>query len=332
MQQGLVSVVICAYNNWPDLEMTIASALFQSFQSLEIIVVDNSSTDATQAEVPKRFGTRVNYLRQPNRDCAGAYNTGLAASHGEFVQFIDGDDVLAPNKIEKQLEFFRRDPKLDIVYGDVRTFQTSDGVAEWIDSAMRPEEDVLARLTAPNGIWFNTLGVLFRRIALNKTGPWDENLYVEDADYFLRAAWTGCSFGYCPLSPAGFRRLRPGQKMGNSPAMERGLEEVWSKALGYITEEPYRSQLRAKIAEHRLRRAVFREQMPRGQALALLASARSMNPMTISRLMHALCCAAIILPWGRSFARLGAFSSIRRVIGRPLQIESGAPSVARSTQ
>src|SRR5579871_1842538 len=230
IQPGMVSVVICAYNNWPDLELAIASSLYQSHPSVEVIVVDNSSADATESEVTRRFGTRIQYIRQPNRDCAGAYNTGLASSRGEFVQFLDGDDVLAPNKFEKQLQLFCSDPKLDVVYGDVRTFQSSPGVADWIETRMQPETDVLARLTAPNGIWFNTLSVLFRREALNKVGPWDESLYVEDADYFLRAAWAGCRFSYCPVSPVGFRRLRSAQKMANSAAMERGLNAVWRKA------------------------------------------------------------------------------------------------------
>src|SRR5579859_2411960 len=109
-----VSVVICAWNNWPDLEMTIESALHQSHQPLEVIVVDNSSTDATHQEVPSRFGQRVRYIRQPNKECAGAYNTGFAVARGEYIQFVDGDDVLAPNKIEKEMEVFRANPELDI--------------------------------------------------------------------------------------------------------------------------------------------------------------------------------------------------------------------------
>src|SRR5581483_3839019 len=127
MIPGLVSVVVCTYNNWPDVELTIQSALHQSYRPLEVIVVDNSSTDATGDEVPKRFVGSVRYIRQPNRDCAGAYNAGFAIAKGEFIQFVDGDDVLAPNKIRKQLEVFRSDPETDIVYGDVRMFQTAAG-------------------------------------------------------------------------------------------------------------------------------------------------------------------------------------------------------------
>src|SRR3974390_844203 len=117
---GLVSVVITAWNNWPDLEMAIESALNQSYRPLEVIVVDNSSSDATPEEVSRRFGSRVRYVCQPNRECAGAHNTGFSLASGEFIQFLAGDDVLAPNKIAKQMEIFKANPELDIVYGDIR--------------------------------------------------------------------------------------------------------------------------------------------------------------------------------------------------------------------
>ena len=125
----LVSIVVCAYNNWPDLELAIQSALCQSHQPVEVVVVDNSSTDATPVEVRARFGARIRYIRQANLGDSGAYNTGLKVARGEFLQFLDGDDVLAPNKIEKQLEVFRWDPDAEIVFGGVRHFQSLAGEA-----------------------------------------------------------------------------------------------------------------------------------------------------------------------------------------------------------
>src|SRR5258708_37209981 len=124
MRPGLVSIVVVAYNNWPDLELAIDSALYQSYPNIEVIVIDNSSTDATSQAVPNRFGARVRYIRQPNRGCAGAYNAGLDLASGEFIQFVDGDDVLAPGKIQRQVDVFRTRPDLDIVYGDIRMVQT----------------------------------------------------------------------------------------------------------------------------------------------------------------------------------------------------------------
>src|SRR5438477_251271 len=78
----LVSIIIVAYNNWPELENAIQSALCQSYSPREVIVVDNSSSDETPAEVEKLFGSRVRYVRQANRGDAGAYNAGFQQARG----------------------------------------------------------------------------------------------------------------------------------------------------------------------------------------------------------------------------------------------------------
>jgi len=291
---GLVSVVVCAWNNWPDLEMTVESALNQSYQHIEVVIVDNSSADATAEEVPSRFGRRVRYIRQSNKDTAGAYNAGFEVARGEYIQFVDGDDVLAPNKIEKQLEVFRADPKVDIVYGDARMFQTLAAAASWIDPPTREESDIWYALISPH-VGICALGTLWHRRSIERVGPWDESLYVEDLDYFLRAAWAGCRFAHCPGGPMGFSRVRPSQKTENSPAMARGLEIVWNKALGYVTREPYRGLIASELARHRFNMALSRD-LTKQEALATLALARATSPETVPKSVYFLTQAAILVP------------------------------------
>jgi glycosyltransferase involved in cell wall biosynthesis len=317
---GLVSIVVCAYNNWPDVEMTIESALHQSYQPIEVIVVDNSSTDATAEEVPGRFGRAVRYMRQPNRGDAGAYNAGFGVARGEFIQFVDGDDVLAPNKIEKQVEVFRANPELDIVYGDIRDFQTLAGAANWKDVATQQEDDMLMVLLVPekHGAGISALGTLFHRRALERVGPWDENLYTSDTDYWLRAAWAGCRFGHCPGSPMGFSRRRPGQMSADVSALARGVEVVWDKALGYVTREPYRSLIAARLAHLRFYLAVSRDEMAKREALAKLALARATSPNMVSALAHAVGYAAIVLPGGTALVRSRWLRPVRRGLARLL--------------
>jgi glycosyltransferase involved in cell wall biosynthesis len=316
MIPGLASVVICAWNNWPDLETTIASALNQSFRPLEVIVIDNSSTDATPKEVTKRFSSRVCYIRQPNRGCAGAFNTGFAMASGEFIQFVAGDDVLAPNKIKKQIEIFRARPEFDIVYGDIRMFQTLAGPANWLDVPTQEEGDMLDALLVPEklGAGINVLGALFHREALDRVGPWDENLYCEDTDYWLRAAWTGCRFGHCSGSPMGFKRMWPGQKIASPKATADGLEAVWDKALHYVTREPYQSLLARRLAEYRFVRAVSRNNMEIPEALAKLALARATSPKNVSAAAYLFGCAAIVLPGGSFLVRLRSLRRVRRFL------------------
>jgi len=291
---GMVSVIICAWNNWPDVEMTIDSALHQSYRPVDVIVVDNSSSDETPQELPRLFCNRVRYIRQPNRGDAGAYNTGFEVARGEFIQFVDGDDVLAPNKIEKQVEVFRADPELDIVYGNVRMFQSMAGLTRWNDPSTQEEEDMLRALLYP-GPGICALGTLFHRKALEKVGRWDESLYIADHDYFLRAAWAGCRFGHCSLVPVGFARERPGQMTKNDSAMMTGAVALWGKALGYVTSEPYRSLIAAELARCRLNLALSKSTSKR-EALAILALARAGSPDTVSALRYALVRAAIAIP------------------------------------
>src|SRR3954470_22359420 len=98
-QEDLVSIVVVSYNNWPLIELALQSALCQSYRPIEVIVVDNRSTDGTITKLQQTFGDRLRYFQQANSGDAGAYNTGFERACGEFIQFLDGDDVLAPYKI-----------------------------------------------------------------------------------------------------------------------------------------------------------------------------------------------------------------------------------------
>lgn len=316
MIPGLTSIVICAYNNWPDVELTMQSALQQSYGSLEVIVIDNSSTDATPETVPSCFGRDVRYVCQPNRGDSGAYNTGFDLAAGEFIQFVDGDDVLAPNKIEKQIEVFHAHPDTDVVYGDIRAFQTLPGRAVWEDPATRPEVDMLWSLLSRGGAGISALGSLFHRRAVERVGRWDESLYCSDTDYWLRAAWAGCQFAHCALSPAGFSRIRPGQMSQDTRRMREGLEAVWEKALGYITTEPHRTLILGKLAQLRFFRAVSSGHSTRRDALAELRLARHTAVNAISAAAYAVAAATIVVPGGSALVRSPLLRSVRGFLAR----------------
>jgi glycosyltransferase involved in cell wall biosynthesis len=324
---GLVSIVIVSYNNWPDIELAIESALHQSYESVEVIVVDNSSSDATDAEVPQRFGDAIRYLRQPNRGDSGAYNSGMQAANGEFIQFMDGDDVLAPNKIAKQVEVFRSNPEMDIVYGDIRRFESFPGTSASGDILTQPEKDMLMALLTPARDWagLGALGALFRRKTIEKLGPWDETLYVSDLDYWVRAAWMGFRFAYCPGSPMGFYRIRPGQMTADISAMQRGIEAVWHKALGYVTKEPYRSMIARQLAQLRFHRAIAKDHMTTAESLAKLVQARSMCPEAISFPAYALGWITIAIPGGAAVANSPTLKAMRTAVARIIGYHLNCP-------
>ena len=97
-----VSVVITTYNQAPYIRQAVDSALGQTFRSRDILVVDDGSTDDTQAALAP-YRDRINYIRQGNRGVAGSRNTGVRHARGELLAFLDGDDLWDPAKLEIQV-------------------------------------------------------------------------------------------------------------------------------------------------------------------------------------------------------------------------------------
>jgi GT2 family glycosyltransferase len=122
MGDSLVSVVVPTYNRAYCLERTVNSALSQTHRSLEVVVVDDGSTDTTEELVStmSRRDSRVHYVKQANRGVAAARNTGFTQCHGEFVALLDSDDVWRPWKLELQLACMDRFPEIGMTWTDMQ--------------------------------------------------------------------------------------------------------------------------------------------------------------------------------------------------------------------
>ncbi|MFB2970847.1 glycosyltransferase family 2 protein [Aerosakkonema sp. BLCC-F183] len=120
-----VSVIIPVYNCEKYLAEAIESVLAQTYQPLEIIVIDDGSTDGS-AEVAKHFGTTVQYCFQANSGTAAARNLGIELAKGDFFAFLDADDLWVEDKLTNQMAAFTNNPNLDIVYGQVQQFISPD--------------------------------------------------------------------------------------------------------------------------------------------------------------------------------------------------------------
>ena len=105
-----ISVVIPAYNHGRFLREAIDSVLAQTYAPLEIIVVDDGSTDDTE-QIVRSYGDRVRYIRQQNAGVGAARNNGIANARGEYVAFLDSDDLWLPEKLAVQVEYMRRHPE-----------------------------------------------------------------------------------------------------------------------------------------------------------------------------------------------------------------------------
>ena len=155
--QPLVSVVIPAYNRAAYLAQAIDSVLAQTYTPLEIIVVDDGSTDDT-AQLAASYLPRIQLIRQANAGAAAARNSGIAQSHGELIALLDSDDRWLPDKLARQVPLFA-DQRVGLVHGGIRSFRDSDGstIGDYFPGA---DLDVHALLSYP-GLCTQTL--VFRR-------------------------------------------------------------------------------------------------------------------------------------------------------------------------
>jgi glycosyltransferase involved in cell wall biosynthesis len=141
MSAPLITVIIGAYNAERYLAEAIESVLAQTYRNLELIVVDDGSTDRT-GEIAESYGDPVRCLRQANGGMAASRNRAIPEARGNYLAFLDADDRFPPNKLEQQLAVFEADPGLDIVYGHVTEFLSPD-LDESARALLRePEHDV----------------------------------------------------------------------------------------------------------------------------------------------------------------------------------------------
>lgn len=135
MPRPLVSVVIPNHNYAQFVGAAVESALAQTYSPVEVIVVDNGSTDESLA-ILRAYGNRIRIVPQENRGQAGSRNRGIAESKGEFIAFLDADDVWLPHKLEKQMRLFDRS-EVGLVYSGLTIG----------DAALKPLREVRATFT-----------------------------------------------------------------------------------------------------------------------------------------------------------------------------------------
>lgn len=198
-----ISVIVPTYNRAHYLKAALNSVLHQTCPPHEVIVIDDGSTDETRAVVAAMAGP-VRYMYQDNRGPAAARNLGLRAARGEWIAFNDSDDLWVSEKLQWQVEFLRRHPGVDFVFGPLSNFtgEIADGNPEVRDQyVVRYLRDHADNLTKSYEILLQdnpipTPAVLFRRACLDTVGYFNEELRCcEDYEYWLRFA-AYCRMGY----------------------------------------------------------------------------------------------------------------------------------------
>jgi glycosyltransferase involved in cell wall biosynthesis len=224
-ERGLVSIVIPTYNRARIIGGAIESVLAQTYENVEVVVVDDGSTDDTCAVV-ERYDSRVRYVYQANAGVAAARNTGFAHARGEFIGLLDSDDRFLPWKLEAQVRVLRSRPDTGMIWTDMtavsesgaviaptflRTFYDAHAEARiedvfehlgplgtlWPDAPTESKDaqvyagDIFSQMLLGNLVHTST--VLLRRTRLRKVGGFDLSLVCsgEDYEFHLRT----CSHG-----------------------------------------------------------------------------------------------------------------------------------------
>ncbi len=204
-----VSVVIPCFNAGRWIAETLQSVAGQGLDGVEVIAVNDGSSDNTAEVIREHFGF-VSLLETANRGVSHARNLGMSVAKGAFLQFLDADDLLAPGKLWKQIAALTQ-TGADVSYGDWNRLEASaDGsfrVSETIHRQMETEPEI-ALFT---DFWCPLAAYLFRKETVTKVNSWNADLpVIQDARFTLDCALNGAKFTYVPGVVASYRAHRDG--------------------------------------------------------------------------------------------------------------------------
>jgi glycosyltransferase involved in cell wall biosynthesis len=279
----IVSVLIPAYNAAATIETTLLSVVAQTHRNLEIIVVDDGSTDQTSSVVRKvaKRDDRIRLLRKANAGLAAARNTGLEQATGTFVATIDADDLWHPTKIQKQLAVMERD---ETRIGAVYCWTRAVGLTGEIQYDF-PCWDVRGNVFAPL-ILYNFIpsgSILYRRSLAMEIGGYDVSLAsrgatcCEDLKFNLDLA-ERCQFDYVPEFLFGYTRI-PHSMSTNTSAMLRSRSIVINDARARHPELPSRLFRWAAAISARECSRIYLEKGATLSAFSLLLRAAAQDPL-----------------------------------------------------
>jgi len=231
----LISVIIPTFNSGKFIPDAVQSVLDQTYQRLEVIVVDDGSTDATK-DILREFNGHIRYCYQENRGPSAARNIGITSARGDYICFLDADDIWMPNKLEVQLAFMEHYDNISLVFSDTEAVDSDQGLhisilpqtvfqADLISQI--PLQDAFTKLLIANFI--PTSMVMARKQCFAEAGLFDEGLRVaEDRDMWLRIA--ACfKIAYIPLI-LGKKRNHEANISSDTELTLRCRIEVWGNA------------------------------------------------------------------------------------------------------
>ena len=220
----LVSIIIPAYNAARFVKDAVDSAIKQPYENIEVIVVNDGSKDDTPIllnNISKR-DKRVKVIHKENGGLSSARNRGILEASGDYICFLDSDDVILPNKIVRQVEYLESHPECDLIYSD--HYVGDDKLHPISLDAKNPPSIPFDELLIYRN-WFAPLSPLLRNSLVQKTGLFDEQLCAsEDWDYWIRCIKKG-RFCYLP-GAVGIYRTHSNQMHNDYGLMQNHMRKV----------------------------------------------------------------------------------------------------------
>ena len=214
----LVSILIPAYNVEEWLGAAIASALGQTWRHREIIVVDDGSTDRTLAVVRQFESKGVRVVTQPNQGAAAARNKAFSLSRGDYIQWLDADDLLSPDKVAHQMQRAEqlRDARM-LFSSPWASFRSRPARAKFIPTPLWSDLDPTEWLTRKweGNLHMQTATWLVSRELTEAAGPWDTRLLGDDdGEYFFRVINASNGIRFVPQSRV-YYRIMPSSRLSH---------------------------------------------------------------------------------------------------------------------
>ncbi|WP_099237318.1 glycosyltransferase [Synechococcus sp. BDU 130192] len=276
----LISVVIPCYNSAAYVKDAIASALDQTYPHVEVIVIDDGSTDGS-IDILHSFGDRIYWETQANQGAPIARNRGLELAKGKYIKFLDADDILLPDCLEHQIQQAQQlDPGLKaIVYGDaIRIDQNGNTLPGYPLRPRTAKEDSIAHILSNSPL---TSCPLHKREYLLEIGGFDPSLpRGQEHDLHLRLVLAGVNFLYYSTPIYQYREYVSDGRISQKGYSSKGAMfqyEILRKHQALIeqtTNQPLSKELRAVLAKRfwAFGRAVLREGYKNGAKQYFLAA------------------------------------------------------------
>ncbi len=177
-----ISIILPTYNRAKHLPKAIESVINQTFEDWELIIIDDGSKDDTFAVVdPYLDSLKIRYIKHKNRQAGYARNAGIQASYGQYITFIDSDDIYFPNHLQTRIDYMKSHPELDLIYGG---YQTDTEEEIWVVDYFNQERLVNLKECVMTNTFFGKREVFFELQGFNNFA------YGEDTDFWLRAEQT----------------------------------------------------------------------------------------------------------------------------------------------